>query len=395
MAISKEEQAVLDALAVVQADTGIQKANAALGISIPTSTTKSSLGGISDIDTSTAFGKKAAEILNKAQSFVEKTEPKIVKQYADLGYNYNPLTGSTTPITQPKTEEKKVEQKQEEISKDTQDAFAILKSVLSNYGLDSLYGTIEGYMKSGLGPEQAKLKIKQEPAYLKRFAGNEKRRTAGLNVLSEAEYLSLEDAYNQTLRAYGQQTYFGNTAATRQEAMANLIGNDISATEFKDRIDLAVTRVNNADPAIKTQLKAFYNIEDTDLVGYFLNPTQNLPKLEEKVKAAEIGSAAAAQNLSTSLTTAEDLARYGVDLETARRGYSTIADVLPTATKLGAIYDEDKITYGQAEAEAETFKGLASAQRKRQQLAAKEIGTFSGQSGAARGFLSKGSSGAF
>ena len=279
------------------------------------------------------------------------------------------------------------------ISKETQDAFAILKSALSNYGLETLYPAIEGYMKSGLGPEQSKLKIKQEPVYQARFAGNEKRRTAGLNVLSEAEYLALEDAYSQTLKAYGQQTYFGATRQARQATMADLIGGDVSATEFKDRIDLAVTRVNNADPLVKEQLKAFYKIEDADLVGYFLSPKENLPKLEEKVKAAEIGSAAALQKLGTSLTTAEDLAKFGVDLATARRGYAAIANVLPTAEKLGQIYSEEGVVYDQATAEAETFKGLASAQRKRLQLAEREIAAFSGRSGVNRASLTQGSAG--
>jgi exonuclease I len=175
--------------------------------------------------------------------------------------------------------------------------------------------------------------------------------------------------------------------------MAELIGGDVSATEFKDRIDLAVTRVNNADPLVKTQLKAFYNIQDADLVGYFLSPKENLPKLEEKVKAAEIGSAAALQNLGTSLATAEDLAKFGVDLATARRGYAAIANVLPTAEKLGQIYSEEGVVYDQATAEAETFKGLASAQRKRLQLAEKEIAAFSGRSGVNRASLTQGSAG--
>lgn len=369
MAMSKEEKAVRDALAKVLKDSAASDA------------------AVKAMNTGTTSTKPATPKVPTGSNYGAFAESPL--------YQYNPLVQADqgTGDTKPKDEVKKDEVKQDTQDRDTQDAYAILKGALSAYGLESLYTTIEGYMKTGLGPEQAKLKIKQEPAYQARFAGNEKRRTAGLNVLSEAEYLSLEDTYNQTLRAYGQQGYFGTTASARQAAMANLIGNDISATEFKDRIDLAVTRVNNADPEIKNQLKAFYKIEDTDLVGYFLNPTQNLPKLEEKVKAAEIGSAAAAQNLKTSLATAEDLAKYGVDLQTARKGYATIADVLPTAEKLGSIYKEDQITYGQAEAEAETFKGLASAQRKRQQLAAKEIGTFSGQSGIARGAL--GTTGSF
>jgi hypothetical protein len=38
-------------------------------------------------------------------------------------------------------------------------------------------------------------------------------------------------------------------------------------------------------------------------------------------------------------------------------------------------------TYGQAEAEQETFNSLASAQRKRQALTAREVAQFSGTSG--------------
>jgi hypothetical protein len=321
----------------------------------------------------TAVQQGAADYTTKVAGITQAEQDLITAQGLVGQYS--------TPIEIPEEDKPK-------LSDEITDAFALLKDVFTDYGLEELVPVIEGYMKQGVGPKQAAILLKQEPVYKTRFAGNEKRRTSGLNVLSEAEYLALEDAYSQTLKAYGQQTYFGTDRKARQAAMSNLIGGDISATEFKDRIDLAVTRVANADPLIKTQLKGYYNIEDTDLVGYFLNPTQNLPKLEEKVKAAEIGSAAAAQNLVTSMATAEDLAKFGVDLATARKGYATIADILPTTTKLGQIYKEEGITYGQTEAESETFKGLASAQRKRLQLAQREIGTFSGQSGTNRISLS-------
>lgn len=328
---------------------------------------------------SARYGLQAADLnaytgANVGYNIAEQT--KAEQQAVDAATNLVNLY--STPIDIPP------EDPLPKIADEIADAFALLKDVFTDYGLEELVPIIEGYMKQGVGPKQAAILLKQETAYKTRFAGNEKRRTAGLNVLSEAEYLALEDAYSQTLKAYGQQTYFGADRKARQAAMSTLIGGDISATEFKDRIDLAVTRVANADPLIKTQLKGYYNIEDTDLVGYFLNPTQNLPKLEEKVKAAEIGSAAAAQNLVTSMATAEDLAKFGVDLATARKGYATIADVLPTAGKLSEIYKQEGITYGQTEAESETFKGLASAQRKRIKLAEREIGSFSGQSGTNR-----------
>jgi hypothetical protein len=273
------------------------------------------------------------------------------------------------------------------------DAFALLKDIFAQYGLEDLASTIEGYMKDDIGVNQATLLLKQTPAYQTRFSGNQMRLKAGLNVLSEAEYLALENSYSETLRAYGQAGYFGTDRVARQAKLAAAIGADISAVEFKDRISTVVDRVNNADPAVKSTLRSFYNITDEDLVGYFLNPKENLPRLKEKVTSAEIGATAFAQGLGSNVASAEELAKYGVDLETARKGYATIADILPTATKLGDIYKEEGIQYTQGTAEEETFKGLASAQRKRQRLAEKEIASFSGQSGVTRGSLSTGTSG--
>jgi len=268
-----------------------------------------------------------------------------------------------------------------------------LKDIFAQYGLEDLASTIEGYMKDDIGVNQATLLLKQTPAYQTRFAGNQMRLKSGLNVLSEAEYLALENSYSETLKAYGQAGYFGVDRAARQAKLAAAIGADISAVEFKDRISTVVDRVTNADPAVKSTLRSFYNITDEDLVGYFLNPKENLPRLKEKVTSAEIGTSAMAQGLSSNVASAEELAKYGVDLETARKGYATIADILPTASKLGDIYKEEGIKYTQGTAEEETFKGLASAQRKRQRLAEKEVASFSGQSGVMRGSLNRASSG--
>jgi uncharacterized protein YoaH (UPF0181 family) len=274
------------------------------------------------------------------------------------------------------------EQEQAGEDKSVRDAFAILTSTFALYGLDELSPVIEGFMKQGLTSNEAIIELRKNKVYQTRFAGNTTRTAAGLNALSEGEYLALEDSYSETLRAYGQQALLGTDKKARQARMATIIGADISPVEFKDRVSTVVTRVENADPLIKSTLRDFYKITDTELVSYFLNPKENLPKLQEKVTAAEIGSAALAQGgLTTDMTSAESLAKFGVDLATARKGYSTISEVLPTATKLSQIYKEDKVDYNQQVAEQEVFKGLASAQRKRTQLAEKEIASFQGSAG--------------
>jgi len=275
------------------------------------------------------------------------------------------------------------------------DAYTLLESTFKDYDLEELVPEIIKFMDRGLGSNQAAVELRKTTAYITRFKGNETRRAAGLNVLSEAAYLELEKSYNETLRAYGQQGFFGTDRKAAQAKMATIIGNDISATEFKDRIDTVVTRVNNSDPGVKSTLKNFYNIGNEDLIAYFLSPKENLPKLQEKVLSAEIGSEALKQNLLTDVNTATALAQIGISKEEARKGYAGIKEALPTATKLGQIYDEDGITYTQTTGEEEVFKQLESAKRKRLKLAEKEVGTFSGTSGLARGALGSGKSSAF
>lgn len=252
----------------------------------------------------------------------------------------------------------------------------ILVDRFSKYGLTSLAGKIRQLAIEGATEATVTIALQDSPEYQQRFAANQARIKKGLQVLSPSEYLTAEDSYRQVLRAYGLQQ-FDNDAYVQK-----FIANDISATEFSNRVATAVQRVQNADPAIITQLGQYYGIGQKDLVAYVLDPEQQLQKIQRQVSAAEIGVAAARQGLQPGVAVAEQLAAQGVDQGMAQKGYATIADILPTATKLSEIYGATLDTYGQAEAEQEVFNQLASAQRKRQKLTEREIAAFSGSSGA-------------
>jgi hypothetical protein len=348
-------------------------------------------------------GAGFANLPKAATKFAAKpaSQPKVGKK---TGPTNKFIPGDKPPIvvTDVVTEEEEVKTGGEDAGlayakmqdeKARQDAFALLKDVFASYGLSELATEIEGYMREGLGTSQATIKLKQSQSYKDRFYGNELRRSAGLNVIDEASYLDLENSYSETLRAYGIQDYFGVGVTplerkNRQKAIGEVIGKDISAVEFKDRVSMSVDRVKNADPGTKKAFQDFYGIGEVDLVKYFLNPTQTLVTLKERATAAEIGGAAIGQNLTATMASAEELARFGINREQAQAGYSTIAQELPTAAKLGQIYDEEGITYGQAEAEQATFKGLASAKRKKERLVEKETASFQGSSGVGAAGLS-------
>ena len=283
-----------------------------------------------------------------------------------------------------------------EISDATRDAFAALRDLFASYGLEGLAGEISDYMTQGLTAGEALIKLKTNPsgAYAKRFAGNFARVKNGLNAISEAAYIGLENSYASTLRSYGLGNMVSLNREDNYKKFADYIAGDISADEFKDRVDTVVTRVQNSDPGIKATLKSFYpEITDNDLVSYFLSPKENLPKLQEKVTASEIGAAATGMGLATNVGTATDLAKFGVDQKAAREGYSTIAGILPTSTKLGDIYNETGVKYAQAEGEAEVFKGNQDAATKRKRLASMERAAFGGSSGVNQSTLNRSTQG--
>lgn len=255
----------------------------------------------------------------------------------------------------------------------------VLVDRFNKFGLASLATKIQQLAVEGATEATITIALQDTPEYQKRFAANQARIKKGLQVLSPAEYLTAEDSYRQVLRAYGLQQ-FDNDAYVQQ-----FISNDVSATEFSNRVATAVQRVQNADPAIIKQLGDYYGIGQRDLVAYVLDPEQQFQKIQRQVSAAEIGVAAARQGLTAGVSVAEQLAAQGVDQGMAQKGYATIADILPTATKLSEIYGATLDTYGQAEAEQEVFNQLASAQRKRQKLTEREIAAFGGASGVLKG----------
>ena len=265
----------------------------------------------------------------------------------------------------------------------------MLADRFKKYNLTSLAPKIKELAINGANEATIMLELQETEEYKRRFKANEERIKKNLSVLSPAEYLNVEDGYRQVLRSYGLNQF------DTDDYVSQFIANDVSPNEFSNRVVTAVQRIQNADPAITKQLRDYYGIGQNDLVAYVLDPEQQFQKIERQVAASEIGVAAARQGLTAGVSVAEQLAAQGVTQAEAQKGYATIADILPTAEKLSEIYGKTMDTYGQSEAEQEVFNSLASAQRKRQKLTARELAAFGGMSGTNRTSLTTSSVGQF
>jgi hypothetical protein len=276
-------------------------------------------------------------------------------------------------------------------------AFNILKMEFQQYGLGSLVDSISNLLTDGTPPAEFALRLRNTQEYKDRFKANEIRISKGLSALSPAEYVGLEDQYQNVMRNYDlPESYYTKDKTGRQAGFEQLLASDVSARELEDRVVTAKERVVNANPEVSKALKQFYpDITNGDILAYALDPKNALKSIQSKVTAAEIGGAAMQVGLGTSLARAQELQKYGVDKASAVEGYSAIGGGLQRGSELASIYGQDP--YTQATAESEVFKlsGQDSARKQRQKVTGLEKATFGGQSGVTSGALARDRAGGY
>jgi hypothetical protein len=282
-----------------------------------------------------------------------------------------------------------------------QSAYDLLFQQFDAYGLGALVTPLRSLIESGISPAEFTIKLRETDAYKKRFAANTARINKGLRALSEAEYIGLEDQYQDVMRRYGlPQDYYARGEMGRQEGFEKFIGGDVSPVELEDRIQTAQRRVLNAAPQVRDALTQFYGAEigNGDILAYVLDPEKAIENIKRKVTAAEIGAGAMQAGLATGLSRAEELQRYGVTGEQARTGYQTIASYLPRASTLADIYAKQGMgPFTQTTAEAEVFgtPGGVEAAQKRRKITELEQAQFGGTSGVTGGALARERAGQF
>lgn len=279
----------------------------------------------------------------------------------------------------------------EDKRREGQSAYSLLFSEFDRYGLGALIEPLKGFIQDGLSEAEFTLRLRETDAYKKRFAANQARVKNGLRALSEAQYIELEDQYQDVMRRYGlPETYYTRGDMGRQEGFEKFIGGDVSPVELEDRIQTAQNRVVKANPEVSRALREFYpEITGGDILAYALDPAKAIENIKRKVGAAEIGAGAIQAGLTTGLARAEELQRYGVTKETAQQGFGTIASGLERGRQLSQIYNQPDYTQAVAEAEVFALPDADKARRQRRKLGQLETTTFSGTSGITGGALGR------
>lgn len=275
---------------------------------------------------------------------------------------------------------------------DRKSAYDLLYEQFNKYGLGSLVEPLKGLITDpGVSPSEFTIKLRETEPYKQRFGANTQRIAKGLRSLNEAEYINLEDQYQNIMRNYGlPDTYYTKGDLGRQPGFEKFIAGDVSPVELESRIQTAQNRVIKANPEVSAALKEFYpDISSGDILAYVLDPSNALENIKRKVSAAEIGGAALQQGLQTGVARAEQLANYGITKQMAEQGYGTIGGGLQRGSELSSIYGQP--AYDQKTAEQEVFNlaGGTEAARERRKLTGLEKATFGGTTGLTGGALAR------
>lgn len=278
-----------------------------------------------------------------------------------------------------------------------QSAYDLLYNEFKTYGLESLVAPLKDLIISGASPSEFTIKLRETDAYKKRFAANAQRIAKGLRALSEFEYITKEDAYQEVMRRKGlPESYYSRGDMGIQKGFESLISGDVSANELEDRIMTAQDRVINANPEIAKTLKQFYpGISNGDILAYALDPVNAIGAIKRKITAAEIGTAAGTYGLSATVDRAEQLAGAGVTQALAQQGFKTISQGQPRGGVLAQYYKQDPYTQQTAEQEYFGLTGAREAEMQRKKIIGLEQSTFGGKTGITSGALARDRAGAY
>lgn len=259
------------------------------------------------------------------------------------------------------------------------DAAVALTALFTSYGLGSLAPKIIDFIKQGYSADTISVMLVDTDEYKKRFAANDARIKKGLPALSPAEYLSTESAYRDVMKQAGVPAGFYDQPSDFEA----WLGNDVSPSEIKTRVDSATEMVNSLDSNTLDEFKKFYTTGD--IIAFALDQKRAAPLVGKAFEAAKVAGAAKSQGLQIDQNTAEQLAGQGVSRAQAQQGFSFVASEKDNVEKLSAISGSGPLT--QSDLVNEVFYNDAAAAEKRNKLASQERGRFGGSSGVGQGSL--------
>lgn len=230
-------------------------------------------------------------------------------------------------------------------------AIATIKALLDQYGLNSLYNVIVGYVKDGYDADAAMALIRTTPEYKQRFPAMEALAKKG-RAISEAVYIDYERGAASLEQRYGlpKGMLTGN--------VTKLLESEVSTSELNDRVALSSAASLQAPQDLKDTLANYYGIGQGGLTAYFLDPGIAMPLLEKQYATAQIGTEALRQDVGIDVGIASQLQELGVTQQQAREGFGEVSRQREFMTGRGETASRETLIKGNVAGDAEARKQI-------------------------------------
>lgn len=231
-----------------------------------------------------------------------------------------------------------------------------MREALRRYGLHGLESWMSMAITKGWSQDEVMLQIRETNAFKTRFPAIFTRERLGRSPISVEDYLQYEATARSLSLTLGYRI--------SQAQINDLLGNDVSLPELEERIGIATAAVYEADPWTRDELiNKGYVKDSTDFINYWMNPLEELPRLQQNYRMAEISGAARRSGYGEITEwQAERLQRAGLDRDAAVAGFGKLNLARELFTPLdeveSAITQEEQIALlmGQTDIEAKLEK---------------------------------------
>lgn len=425
--MSAEEKAVRDALAAVQADTGIQSATDLVSGKTPVKTTTptpaptvAALAGL-DLKNSPTLAA-LVEGINRLQVVTDKASTTLSKMAADAGVSVD-ASGKVVPITVVSSSYSgtgKDRTRTDKMSDGSSRTFAdpdpnyqepvtgttnvqALKAILKGRGIPATLVDNSATFLTALSKEGL-----DEESIAEIYLNNKDYTTKAGTTITSPFYSTygfynegLTDKYTaaelyQTVEGYkASASKFGiDSKFTSTDYIQKYLKNNFSVKAFDAAANKARLSDITADPSTKAALEVLGFIKPGQgLTDYFLDPDVGIEKMQENANTVALTTEAIRRANSGIVVTPESMKKYGAALTAkglgeadttalASKAYETIAGGLQPLTKLSGIYQGAQAKSAadiQAELEQEQLQGVESKLSKT--LGEQEYQSFQARSG--------------
>lgn len=251
-----------------------------------------------------------------------------------------------------------------------------------------LYNLVGGFYKSGSSiDESLNLALHEAytnnaiPDFTKRFKGLFDLQALALSgkavqVPTIAEFIHAENQMGDILRSAGM----GDLAT--QDYLGQVIGHGKSVKDVTDAIVSSFNAIDNSPQDIKDTLASqFPMLDRTTLAKSLLMGADGAAEIQKKIDLATTVTAASKQNVLLTDAQKQLLAQSGLSYNQQLKGLGNVSTEGQRGQVLSDIYGKTVDGFGQDQAFQDQFQGLASADRAKRQVVAREQANWQGSSG--------------